>query len=279
MPCSISSSRLAVPVVVLFICTLCYCVLCLVCSVFVGVIEQLFDEDVLIGSGWTARETIRCVCVCVCVDLVRRCRYVRRCTIEQCSFLAKEIQRFQEISSHPLASPQSPSLQYIFLLFYISFNSSRSLAYSILADLVHHVRAQLTLTHLSLAVELFSRNIHDDCLPTSIQIMSCKVRTWHHCRWFPAQCTCASVEILLSSILLHQPLYMQCRLHVCECVCVPPPPWLTWLQLLLNLVDNIRQKSEQEPKARDVMIHMMDCFIEKFNTIAEFHLPDIFCKW
>ena len=57
------SSHLAVPFMVVCTCTLCYCVLCLVCSVFVGVIEQLFDEDVLIGSGWTARETIRCVCV------------------------------------------------------------------------------------------------------------------------------------------------------------------------------------------------------------------------
>ena len=38
------------------------CALCVpLCSVFVGVIEQLFDEEVLIGSGWTARETIRCV--------------------------------------------------------------------------------------------------------------------------------------------------------------------------------------------------------------------------
>ena len=38
------------------------CAMCVhLCSVFVGVIEQLFDEEVLIGSGWTARETIRCV--------------------------------------------------------------------------------------------------------------------------------------------------------------------------------------------------------------------------
>ena len=65
---------------------------------------------------------------------------------------------------------------FFLLLHFISLGRPRSLAYSILADLVHHVRTQLTLNHLSLAVDLFSRNIHDDCLPTSIQIMSCKVR-------------------------------------------------------------------------------------------------------
>ena len=47
---------------------------------FVSVIDQFFDEEVLIGPGWTARETIRCVCVCVyvCVSVcVRAC--VRSC--------------------------------------------------------------------------------------------------------------------------------------------------------------------------------------------------------
>ena len=50
----------------------CICALCVhLCLVFVGVIEQLFDEEVLIGSGWTARETIRCV------EPVERSTYVR----------------------------------------------------------------------------------------------------------------------------------------------------------------------------------------------------------
>lgn len=76
---------------------------------FVPDIDQLFDEDVLIGSGWTARESLR------------------------------------------------------------------PLAYSTLADLVHHVRSHLPLQHLSLAVHLFSKNVHDESLPVSIQTMSCKV--------------------------------------------------------------------------------------------------------
>lgn len=78
-------------------------------SGFVNHIGRLFDEDLLIGSGWTAHETMK------------------------------------------------------------------PLAYSTLADLVHHVRASLPLTDLALAVELFSKNIHDDTLLSSIQTMSCKL--------------------------------------------------------------------------------------------------------
>lgn len=51
----------------------------------------------------------------------------------------------------------------------------RPLAYSTLADLVHHVRSALPLADLSLAVNLFSKNVHDELLPSSIQTMSCKL--------------------------------------------------------------------------------------------------------
>jgi hypothetical protein len=51
----------------------------------------------------------------------------------------------------------------------------RPLAYSTLADLVHHVRHVLPLKHLASAVLLFSKNVHDESLPTNIQTMSCKL--------------------------------------------------------------------------------------------------------
>ena len=57
----------------------------------------------------------------------------------------------------------------------LSLSLSRPLAYSILADLVHHIRTFLTLGNLSLAVHVFSSNVHDDTLPVSIQTMSCKL--------------------------------------------------------------------------------------------------------
>jgi len=44
-----------------------------------------------------------------------------------------------------------------------------------LADLVHHVRQSLSLSDLALAVNLFSKNVHDESLPCSIQTMSCKL--------------------------------------------------------------------------------------------------------
>ncbi|KAI1279605.1 Transformation/transcription domain-associated protein [Halotydeus destructor] len=76
---------------------------------FVPCMDQLFDENVLIGKGWTAHESLR------------------------------------------------------------------PLAYSTVADLVHHVRAQLSLKDLAAAVKVFSKNVHDESLPTSIQTMSCKL--------------------------------------------------------------------------------------------------------
>ncbi|KAG5864322.1 hypothetical protein JTB14_004435 [Gonioctena quinquepunctata] len=76
---------------------------------FVPHMERLFDEDVLLGRGWTTHESLR------------------------------------------------------------------PLAYSTLADLVHHVRQQLPLADLTRAVHLFSKNVHDDSLATTIQTMSCKL--------------------------------------------------------------------------------------------------------
>jgi transformation/transcription domain-associated protein len=76
---------------------------------FIPHIDKLFDEDILVGTGWTTRESLR------------------------------------------------------------------PLAYSTLADLVHHVRSNLSLQQLSLAVDLFAKNIHDETLSISIQTISCKL--------------------------------------------------------------------------------------------------------
>ncbi|CAG7721830.1 unnamed protein product [Allacma fusca] len=76
---------------------------------FVPHMEELFNEDVLLGRGWTVNETMR------------------------------------------------------------------PLAYSTLADLVHHVRQHLSLPELNRAVMFFACHVHDDSLPLSIQTMSCKL--------------------------------------------------------------------------------------------------------
>lgn len=89
---------------------------------------------------------------------------------------------------------------------------SRPLAYSTLADLVHHVRQNLPLTDLSLAVQLFAKNIDDESLPSNIQTMSCK--------------------------------------------------------LLLNLVDCIRSKSEQENgNGRDILMRMLEVGSTELESI------------
>ena len=56
-----------------------------------------------------------------------------------------------------------------------AFDSLRPLAYSTLADLVHHVRARLNMTQLARIIFLFSRNINDDTLPLTIQTTSVRL--------------------------------------------------------------------------------------------------------
>lgn len=76
------------------------------------------------------------------------------------------------------------SLRYSFLLFsciiglfiiFFNFFFFRPLAYSTLADLVHHIRAELNLTQLARVVFLYTKNLHDTSLPFSIMTMSVKL--------------------------------------------------------------------------------------------------------
>lgn len=49
------------------------------------------------------------------------------------------------------------------------FETLRPIAYSLLAELVHHVRKELSLKQLSRVIYIFSRNINDSGLPISVQ--------------------------------------------------------------------------------------------------------------
>ncbi|XP_026839331.1 transcription-associated protein 1 isoform X2 [Drosophila erecta] len=57
----------------------------------------------------------------------------------------------------------------------VTLDSIRPLAYSTLADLAHHVRQSLSIDVLIKAVNLFSKNVHDESLAVGIQTMSCKL--------------------------------------------------------------------------------------------------------
>ncbi|KAI8052219.1 hypothetical protein BDF22DRAFT_743794 [Syncephalis plumigaleata] len=56
-----------------------------------------------------------------------------------------------------------------------SHETLRPLAFSMLADLVHHVRTKLALPQLSRTVYMYSRNLHDSTLASSIQTMCAKL--------------------------------------------------------------------------------------------------------
>mmetsp|Transcript_4147 Transcript_4147/g.12975 ORF Transcript_4147/g.12975 Transcript_4147/m.12975 type:complete len:1914 (-) Transcript_4147:5676-11417(-) len=57
----------------------------------------------------------------------------------------------------------------------MSQESLRPLAFSTVADLVHHVRSQLNIDQLAHVVMLFSRNLHDAALPLSVQTTSVRL--------------------------------------------------------------------------------------------------------
>jgi len=56
-----------------------------------------------------------------------------------------------------------------------SHQTLRPLAFSMLADLLHHVRKDLSLAQITRTVHLYVRNLHDQTLPINVQIMSAKL--------------------------------------------------------------------------------------------------------
>ena len=193
-------------------------------SEFVPHIEQLFDEDVLIGNGWTVNEALR------------------------------------------------------------------PLAYSTLADFVHHVRSMLTLPNLSIAVQLFSKNVYDESLPISIQRMSCKVIS---CFYFTTKSLRSkllvplnikyflSFFICLTLWLLIWEVYLQCvfskqplKFYI-ENIINFLFHYEFLFQLLLNLVECIRQRSDESAVSRIEPFFYFDndviCQLwSKFKCVSEF---------
>ena len=55
------------------------------------------------------------------------------------------------------------------------YDTLRPLAYATLADVVHHVKGELTLSQLSKVVYVFSRNLHDTTLPLSVQTSAVRI--------------------------------------------------------------------------------------------------------
>ena len=41
----------------------------------------------------------------------------------------------------------------------------------------------------------------------------------------------------------------------------------------------IRQKGETDASSRDILMRMMEVFILKFQSIAEYHIPEIMERW
>ena len=50
-------------------------------------------------------------------------------------------------------------------------------------------------------------------------------------------------------------------------------------KLLLNLVECIRTRSEQNGQGRELLMRMLEVFVLKFKTIAKLQLPVLMSKW
>lgn len=103
------------------------------------------------------------------------------CPMEVAHLRKELLIAFRHILATDLRMQFIPYMERLFdenLLFgkgWTAYESLRPLAYSTLADLVHHVRQNLPMQDLVRAVHLFSKNVHDESLPISIQTMSCKL--------------------------------------------------------------------------------------------------------
>lgn len=149
--------------------------------------------------------------------------------------------------------------------------SLRPLALSTLADLVHHVRGELTPAQMNGTVAIFSRNIHDPTLPLQMQV---------------------SVSFARGGLSpLPSPVFARARLCVCvarvpDSSCCPRPhsPQTTSVRLLLNLVSNIYRSSsaattggdpsagalETVKRGRSLLSRILFTLVHKFGTLQQY---------
>lgn len=138
-------------------------------SHFITHIDQLFNEQTLIGNGWTTNESLR------------------------------------------------------------------PLAYSMVADLVHHIRPHLSLKDLNTAINLYSKNVLDEYLPTSMQTMSCK--------------------LLLNLVECLKALYEQ--------------------QQSSEQQQQTPQQRSDQILPRELLMKMLEVFVLKFKNVARCQLPTL----
>lgn len=120
----------------------------------------------------------------------------------------------------------------------------RPLAFSTIADLVHHVRFQLTIENIASAINLFSKNLHDETLPTYMQTMSCKL-----------------------------------LLNLADCLAKKAEEQKEKAKLLPDKSKAKEEVKAKYLKARDLLIKMLEVFVLKFKSIAQLQLPILMAKY
>lgn len=120
--------------------------------------DSLLDEEILVSSGWSSRETLRPLAYSTLADLAHHVRaqlsLPQVCKILKISYFLVQI---HSLFHHIMISMEV-----------LHFGSS---SFTLLQDfLIYFFPHQL-----ASAVHLFSKNVHDESLPCSIQTMSCKL--------------------------------------------------------------------------------------------------------
>lgn len=113
----------------------------------------------------------------------------------------------------------------------------RPLAFSTIADLVHHVRFQLTIENIASAINLFSKNLHDETMPIYMHTVSCKL-----------------------------------MLNLADCLAKKAEEQKEKAKLVPD-----RSKAKEEVKAkylkaRDLLIKMLEVLVLKFKSVAQLQM-------
>ena len=157
----------------------------------------------------------------------------------------------------------------------------RPLGYSTLADLVHHVRSNLSMAQVNRVVSIFGRVVHDAggglSLPPSREPFVDAAKA--------AAVTTKPVDadenaVLDVTIGGYPPRHPPIATTIIPAVPTPPLPLpvrITSVRLLLNLVDHAYQNRERDAQlGRDVLYRILDILVRKLENLKEWGVPGIF---
>ena len=148
----------------------------------------------------------------------------------------------------------------------------RPLAYSTLADLIHHVRSKLSMVQINRVVTVFGRVVHDDFGGHVVAPSAVVVRPGGS----EEEKSDDDVEVDTEPMTIFS---SPTRGAVASAIPTPPlplPVHITSIRLLLNLVDHIFQNREREAQmGRDILYRILEILVRKLENVKEWGVSGI----